>query len=205
VAIVTNMGTMHFDLYCHLAPKTCENFVELCEKKYFKDTVFHRLIKGFMVQGGDPTATGRGGTSYFGSTFEDEFSDKMLTHSTRGMLSMANSGRDTNGSQFFITFKKLEHLDRKHTVFGKLTKGFNALDKIELMDTNKVDPAKKDRPDKDVTIIDTVILSNPYRKAIVHLLRQDWHVHHRLRNQFLREKKDAMDKNINKQFMKIKE
>ena len=89
---------MHFELYCYLAPKTCENFLELCSNRYYKGTKFHRLIKGFMVQGGDPTGTGRGGQSYFGNKFKDEFSEKMLTHSQRGMLSMANSGPNTNSS-----------------------------------------------------------------------------------------------------------
>ena len=186
--VLTTLGPLYFDLYCHLAPKTCENFLELCNKKYYKGTKFHRLIKGFMIQGGDPSGTGKSGQSYFGRKFEDEISDKMLKHSQRGMLSMANSGPNTNGSQFFITFKKAEHLDRRHTVFGKLVKGFGTLDQMEEQKVGDKDEDKH-RPAASIEIIDTIVLHNPFRQAIAELLKQDWKVHHQNRNEELARKR----------------
>lgn len=128
-----------------------------------------------MIQGGDPTSTGKGGESYFGSKFEDECRDpeKRLGHSQRGMLSMANSGRDTNGSQFFITFKKVPHLDGKHTVFGKVTKGFLVLDEIENIET---DAQNGNRPIKDLKIEQTLVINNPYRKTITDILQTDFKI-----------------------------
>ena len=174
VVVVTNLGSIEFEIYCGKAPKTAENFLELCERKYYNNTVFHRLIKDFMVQGGDPTSTGKGGESYFGAKFEDECLDpeKRLSHSQRGMLSMANAGRNTNGSQFFITFKKAAHLDGKHTVFGKIKKGFVTLDDIEKQET---DPSTN-RPVKEIKILETIVKHNPYRKTIDEILKADYKI-----------------------------
>jgi len=122
VSLTTNMGKLNLELHCDIVPKTCENFIGLCKKDYYKGTKFHRLIKNFMVQGGDPTGTGTGGESLWGGTFKDEFAFN-LGHGERGVLSMANSGTDTNKSQFFITFRSCPHLNRKHTVFGKVAAG----------------------------------------------------------------------------------
>lgn len=176
VAIVTNFGPLQFEIWCHRAPKTCENFLELCQRKYYNDVPFHRLIKGFMLQGGDPTGTGKGGESYFGTQFEDECLDssKRASHSQRGRLSMANKGRHTNGSQFFILFSKAEHLDGRHTVFGQLTSGYNILDKIEEIETDGAD-----KPKQEVKITSTIVLSNPYRKTIAEILKKDWLILHK--------------------------
>ena len=124
-----------------------------------------------MIQGGDPTGTGSGGISYFGEQFEDECDnpDKRLSHSQRGLLSMANKGPGTNGSQFFITMTKLPHLDGKHTVFGKLTSGFNVLDLLEATPSDS-----KNMPTTDLIIENTVVISNPFRKVISELLFKDW-------------------------------
>jgi cyclophilin family peptidyl-prolyl cis-trans isomerase len=124
-----------------------------------------------MIQGGDPTGTGSGGISYFGEQFEDEYDnpDKRLSHSQRGLLSMANKGPGTNGSQFFITMTKLPHLDGKHTVFGKLTSGFNVLDLLEATPTDS-----KNTPTADLEIENTVVIYNPFRKVISELLFKDW-------------------------------
>ena len=97
VKFATNYGNFVAEIHCDKVPKTGENFIELCESKYYKGTKFHRLIKGFMIQGGDPDGTGRGGVSYFGKKFEDEFHPS-IPHLGRGILSMANSGENTNGS-----------------------------------------------------------------------------------------------------------
>lgn len=98
VQIVTSLGAMNIELFANFVPKTCENFIELCERKYYNNTKFHRLIPNFMVQGGDPTGSGRGGESIFGKPFEDEFHPK-LSHNGPGILSMANAGKNTNKSQ----------------------------------------------------------------------------------------------------------
>lgn len=117
--MLTNHGPLVIELEASKVPKTCENFLELCETGYYKGTKFHRLIKNFMIQGGDPTGTGRSGSSIYGDKFEDEF-HPTLPHLGRGVLSMANSGTNTNGSQFFISFKSCSHLDGVHSVFGKV-------------------------------------------------------------------------------------
>lgn len=110
--------------------RTSWNFIQLCKSDYYNGTKFHRLVPSFIVQGGDPTGTGRGGESAFKSKFKDEF-DTRLKHDGRGVVSMANSGANTNGSQFFFTFQEAKHLDLKHSVFGKIVGGLSILDKIE--------------------------------------------------------------------------
>ena len=124
----TEKGTMVFELFPEEAPKTVNNFVFLAKQGYYDGVTFHRVLEGFMAQGGDPTGTGRGGPGY---RFEDEFSDK--THEA-GALSMANAGPNTNGSQFFITFVPVHQLDGKHTVFGQLIDGWDVLNSIRLRD-----------------------------------------------------------------------
>ncbi|KAK8944999.1 Peptidyl-prolyl cis-trans isomerase-like 2 [Platanthera zijinensis] len=109
------------------------NFLALCASCYYDGTIFHRNIKGFMIQGGDPTGTGKGGTSIWGKKFSDEIRES-LKHNARGMLSMANSGPNTNGSQFFITYAKQPHLNGLYTIFGKVIHGFEVLDIMEKDD-----------------------------------------------------------------------
>jgi len=121
--IATDLGDIEIELYADRAPKTVNNFVFLARDGYYDGVTFHRVIKGFMAQGGDPTGTGRGGPGY---RFDDEF-DPSLRHDGPGVLSMANAGPGTNGSQFFITFGPTPHLDDKHTVFGRVTKGMDVV------------------------------------------------------------------------------
>nr|XP_035954436.1 peptidyl-prolyl cis-trans isomerase-like 3 isoform X3 [Halichoerus grypus] len=118
VTLHTDVGDIKIEVFCERTPKTCENFLALCASNYYNGCIFHRNIKGFMVQTGDPTGTGRGGNSIWGKKFEDEYSE-YLKHNVRGVVSMANNGPNTNGSQFFITYGKQPHLDMKYTVFGK--------------------------------------------------------------------------------------
>jgi peptidyl-prolyl cis-trans isomerase-like 3 len=107
-----------------------QNFLALCASGYYDGTIFHRNIKGFMIQGGDPTGTGRGGNSIWGRKFNDEIRES-LKHNARGILSMANSGPNTNGSQFFISYAKQPHLNGLYTIFGRVIHGFETLDVME--------------------------------------------------------------------------
>eukprot|EP00746_Dinoflagellata_sp_MGD_P013457 gnl/MRDRNA2_/MRDRNA2_129086_c0_seq1.p1 gnl/MRDRNA2_/MRDRNA2_129086_c0~~gnl/MRDRNA2_/MRDRNA2_129086_c0_seq1.p1 ORF type:complete len:175 (+),score=29.16 gnl/MRDRNA2_/MRDRNA2_129086_c0_seq1:76-600(+) len=129
VSIFTTMGEIEVELYWHHAPRTCKNFFELAKKGYYDGTPFHRIIRDFMIQGGDPTGTGRGGESIYGKTFEDEIHPG-LKHTGAGVISMANSGPDSNGSQFFITLAPTPFLDGKHTIFGRVHKGMKVVQKM---------------------------------------------------------------------------
>jgi len=124
--IETNKGVIELELYPKHAPKTVNNFVFLARKGFYDGVSFHRVISNFMIQGGDPTGTGAGGPGY---SFEDEVADNPLTHET-GVISMANAGPNTNGSQFFITHSPQPHLNGKHTVFGKVVSSQNVVDSI---------------------------------------------------------------------------
>ncbi len=121
--ISTDLGDIVLELYADKVPSTVNNFVFLAREGFYDGCTFHRVIKDFMVQGGDPTGTGRGGPGY---TFGDEFHPK-LKHDAAGVLSMANAGADTNGSQFFITHVATPHLDGKHTVFGRVVEGMDVV------------------------------------------------------------------------------
>jgi len=130
VTMETTQGTIEIDLFPEYAPKTVNNFVFLAREGFYDGVTFHRVISNFMIQGGDPTGSGRGGPGY---RFEDEFDGNPLRHET-GVLSMANAGPNTNGSQFFITHGPQPHLDNRHTVFGKVTKGQKVVDSIRQGD-----------------------------------------------------------------------
>ncbi len=148
----TNFGEFETELFPRQVPKTVENFVGLATQGYYNGVTFHRVIDQFMIQGGDPTGTGRGGESYWGGTFEDEFSPE-LKHDSPGILSMANAGPNTNGSQFFITLVPTPWLDGKHSVFGKVIKGLDVVEKIGKVKTIK----PYDKPINDVVIESIVI------------------------------------------------
>lgn len=151
----TNMGEIGLELHCDMAPRTCTNFLGLAEAGKYDGSKFHRLIPTFMIQGGkgDPD------DSLWGGPFVDEFDDR-LTHDSEGILSMANSGPRTNKRQFFLTFAPASHLDRKHSVFGRVIQG-----KDVLREMKKVPTDKKDRPVHDITIIGITVLVNPAREA----------------------------------------
>ena len=147
----TNMGTFEVELYAKECPETVWNFINLAEGRqetekggnYYDGLTFHRVIKGFVIQGGCPQGTGTGGPGY---KFKDEF-DSSLSHDREGMLSMANAGPGTNGSQFFVTLAPTPHLDSKHSVFGKVIKGIDIVRKIESCKTGG-----GDRPVDDVVM-----------------------------------------------------
>src|SRR5215217_947220 len=138
----TNHGDITLELFDEDAPKTVENFKKLAGDNFYNGVIFHRVIKDFMIQGGDPTGTGRGGPGY---TFEDEFNDNKIV---RGALAMANAGPNTNGSQFFIvTTDAAPWLDGKHTVFGRVTSGMDVVDQLEVLPTDG-----RDRPQEPAVI-----------------------------------------------------
>lgn len=152
VAVIkTNMGTIEVELFADKTPKTVENFVGLANKGYYNGVIFHRVIKNFMIQGGDPTGTGRGGASFWGGKFEDEIVPS-LKHEGPGILSMANAGPNTNGSQFFITLVPTPWLDGKHTVFGKVITGMDVVYAIGETKTGERDKPVSDVVMESVTI-----------------------------------------------------
>lgn len=128
--IQTNRGAIVVEFYPEYAPVTVNNFVALARDGYYDGIIFHRVIPNFMIQGGDPTGTGRGGPGY---NFKDEFEGNPLRHGSK-MMSMANAGPGTNGSQFFITHSPQPHLDNRHTVFGKVIEGEDVVDMIRQGD-----------------------------------------------------------------------
>lgn len=144
VIMKTTMGTIKLRLFPEFAPKTVENFIGLAEKNYYDDIIFHRVIPDFMIQGGDPSGTGRGGESLWGGKFEDEFNPNLTN--IRGALSMANAGPGTNGSQFFIVQKQggTDWLDGAHTVFGQVFDGMDVVDKIANAERDAMDKPLED-------------------------------------------------------------
>jgi peptidyl-prolyl cis-trans isomerase B (cyclophilin B) len=145
----TNQGDITLELFDEDAPKTVDNFRKLAGDNFYNGVIFHRVIKDFMIQGGDPTGTGRGGPGY---TFEDEFNDNKVV---RGALAMANAGPNTNGSQFFIvTTEAAPWLDGKHTVFGRVVDGMEVVDKIEGSNTDANDKPLDEARIESVTLSD---------------------------------------------------
>jgi peptidylprolyl isomerase len=152
VVFETQYGNIEIKLYPDVAPKTCENFVGLVQKKYYDGILFHRVIKSFMLQGGDPTGTGAGGESIWGKPFADECSSK-LKFDRPGLLAMANRGPNTNGSQFFITTVPTPWLHMKHTIFGEVVEGYGVVQSIEKTKT------LSDRPVEPIKILRAYIKS----------------------------------------------
>jgi len=152
VAVIkTNKGTFEIKLFPDKTPTTVENFVGLAEKGYYNGIIFHRVIDKFMIQGGDPTGTGMGGESFWGSKFEDEFSPE-LQFTKEGILAMANSGPGTNGSQFFITLAPTPWLNNHHSIFGEVIKGMDIVRAI-----GKAKTGAQDKP-VDKIVMETVTI-----------------------------------------------
>ena len=148
-AIQTNHGTIRFELLESDAPKTTENFITLAERGYYDGVIFHRVIKGFMIQGGDPTGTGRGGESAWGGRFNDEIDPSSAIYQRgykKGTVAMANAGPNTNGSQFFIMHADYP-LPPSYTIFGRVTDGLDVVDAIAASQTDR-----NDRPASEVKI-----------------------------------------------------
>mmetsp|Transcript_18098 Transcript_18098/g.29732 ORF Transcript_18098/g.29732 Transcript_18098/m.29732 type:complete len:162 (+) Transcript_18098:101-586(+) len=147
VLLETSLGPIGLELYWDHAPRTCRNFVELARRGYYDGVIFHRIIPDFMIQGGDPTGTGRGGESIYGKHFEDEIT-RDLKHTGAGVLSMANAGANTNGSQFFLTLAPTPWLDGKHTIFGRVNTGMQVVKRLGSVQTGP-----NDRPLQEVSTL----------------------------------------------------
>jgi peptidyl-prolyl cis-trans isomerase A (cyclophilin A) len=149
--LVTSCGTIEIELFADRAPRTVDNFVALAKDGFYDGTIFHRVIAGFMIQGGDPQGTGFGGPGY---EFEDEI-DPAASFDSDGILAMANAGPDTNGSQFFITLAPATHLDGNHTIFGRVTVGLDVVHAIGLLPTGAADDPQPAVYVESVTIIES--------------------------------------------------
>ena len=157
VLLETSVGDIEIELWSRECPKAARNFVQLCMENYYAKTKFHRVIKDFIVQGGDPTGTGHGGESIYGTPFKDEFHSR-LRFCRRGLVAMANSGKDDNGSQFFITMGPTQELQNKHTVFGKVV-GDTVYNMLRLQEGIVED----DKPINPHKILKTKVLINPFK------------------------------------------
>ncbi|RHZ79257.1 hypothetical protein Glove_150g39 [Diversispora epigaea] len=188
VRIATNLGNLNVELFCDKSPRACYNFIMLSKKDYYNGTIFHRKIKNFMIQGGDPTGTGKGGESYWKKEFPDEFKSN-LSHNERGLLSMANRGKNTNTSQFFFTFRPCTYLNNKHTIFGKLVGGSEVLDKMESVLTDG-----SDRPLDEIKITEVTVFVDPYEEY-----------NKRLERKLSRQKDDSSEKKKTKSLKDEKE
>ena len=153
--IHTSLGDIKVELFCEQVPSVCFNFLALAASGYYDGSRFHRLLPGFMVQGGDPTGKGKGGESIWGGKFADQF-HLAVKHDKKGVLSMANKGPNSNGSQFFFTFSPQPHLDNVYSAFGQVVEGLQVLDMIE-----KVPVGKKNRPEEPILIKTITIHANP--------------------------------------------
>ncbi|XP_075397196.1 spliceosome-associated protein CWC27 homolog [Tenrec ecaudatus] len=161
VLLKTTAGDIDIELWSKEAPKACRNFIQLCLEAYYDNTIFHRVVPGFIVQGGDPTGTGTGGDSIYGAPFKDEFHSR-LRFNRRGLVAMANAGPHDNGSQFFFTLGRADELNNKHTIFGKVT-GDTVYNMLRL---TEVDIDDEERPRNPHKIKSSEVLFNPFDDII---------------------------------------
>lgn len=162
----TTQGALNIELDTEFAPRAVWNFVHLAKKGYYDNVSFHRNIRRFMIQGGDPSGTGRGGSSIWGQPFKDEFGQSPLRHTKRGVLSMANKGRNTNTSQFFVTYDAAAHLDNKHTIFGRvIDEGEAGVESVETLDALEAVPTdEKDTPLETCEIEEVSVFVDPFEE-----------------------------------------
>ncbi|KAI5449933.1 Peptidyl-prolyl cis-trans isomerase cyp10 [Naganishia albida] len=156
VTLHTNLGDLKIEVFCESTPKAAKNFLALCAAGVYDNNIFHRNIKTFMIQTGDPTGTGKGGQSIYGAPFEDEIRPT-LKFNARGIVACANAGPNTNKSQFFITYGKQPSLDGKYTIFGKVIDGADST--LDAMEKVPVNP--KHRPLQEIKLLSVTIHANP--------------------------------------------
>ncbi|XP_062510811.1 spliceosome-associated protein CWC27 homolog [Corticium candelabrum] len=166
ILLYTTCGEIEVELWSKETPKTCRNFVQLCLEGYYDGTIFHRIVAGFIIQGGDPTGTGEGGESIYGPSFRDEFHQR-LRFVRRGLVGMASNGPNTNGSQFFFTLDRADELNKRHTLFGKVA-GNTVFNMLRLAE-KEIGPG--DRPLDPPKIIKTEVLSNPFDDIVPREIR----------------------------------
>ncbi|KAL7672334.1 hypothetical protein ACOME3_007223 [Neoechinorhynchus agilis] len=147
VTLETTLGSLVIELYWDHAPRSCRNFAELSKRNFYNGCLFHRVIRGFLIQSGDPTGTGKGGTSIYGKSFDDEIHPD-LKFTGAGIIACANAGPNTNGSQFFITLSPAQHLDGKYSIFGRVQSGMGVVKKIGI-----VEVSENNVPMIDITIL----------------------------------------------------
>ncbi len=165
VVIETSLGTFEAELYRADAPKTVENFVRLAEKKYFNGIIFHRVSKGFVIQGGDPTGTGSGGKSIYGGEFADELNPQAPSYKAgylKGVLAMANRGPNTNTSQFFVMLQDVPRMPKNYTIFGKVIKGIEVVEKIGEVDITPQMGPRDGKPKVDVVMKSVTVRHEPF-------------------------------------------
>ncbi|KAL8784677.1 MAG: hypothetical protein Q9195_008938 [Heterodermia aff. obscurata] len=162
----TKLGALTLELLPEHAPKAVWNFIQLSRRGYYTSTCFHRNIRNFMIQGGDPTGTGKGGTSCWGKNFADEFEGPLSHALGRGLVSMANKGKDTNGSQFFVLYRPAKHLDRKHTIFAKVVGGEGGDGMEVLARLEAVQVGEGDRPVEEMRIEGVDVLVDPFEEFL---------------------------------------
>ncbi|XP_078074412.1 spliceosome-associated protein CWC27 homolog isoform X3 [Mustelus asterias] len=167
VLLKTTAGDIDIELWSKEAPKACRNFIQLCLEGYYDNTIFHRVVPGFIVQGGDPTRTGTGGESIYGKPFKDEFHSR-LRFNRRGLVAMANAGPHDNGSQFFFTLGPADELNNKHTIFGKVT-GDTIYNILRLAE---VEIDKDERPISPHKIKSTEVLHNSFDDIVPRVLKK---------------------------------
>lgn len=155
VVLRTNLGEITLELYDDHAPRTCKNFRELAKRGYYRNVLWHRIIPDMMCQSGDPTGSGRGGTSIYGPYFDDEIHPE-LRFVGAGILAMANAGPNTNSSQFFITLAPTPYLDGKNTIFGRVSNGLSVVRRLGSVATDS-----QDRPKEDVKIYEALVIDEP--------------------------------------------
>lgn len=163
----TTVGDIDIELWAKETPKTCRNFIQLCLEGYYDNTIFHRIVKGFIAQGGDPNGDGSGGESIYGEPFKDEFHQR-LRFSRRGIVAMANSAKDDNASQFFFTLAATPELQNKHTIFGKIV-GDTVFNMLKLEEGVIVD----ERPEYPNRIIKIEVLNNPFPDIVPREKKKD--------------------------------
>uniref|UniRef100_A0A6B2L5H7 PPIase cyclophilin-type domain-containing protein n=1 Tax=Arcella intermedia TaxID=1963864 RepID=A0A6B2L5H7_9EUKA len=161
VVLHTTVGPLDIELWSTQVPKACRNFIQLCLEGYYDGTIFHRIVKDYLVQGGDPTGSGTGGESIYGEPFKDEFHSR-LRFSHRGIVSCASFGRDQNGSQFFITLGPAPELDKRNTIFGKVT----GESLFNLLNMNSLEVDGNERPKKPPVIKRVEVLWNPFEDIV---------------------------------------
>lgn len=168
VLLRTTVGDIDIELWSRECPKACRNFIQLCMEGYYNNTIFHRVVKDFIVQGGDPLGDGTGGESIYGQTFKDEFHSR-LRYNRRGLVGMANSDKDDNASQFFFTMGPTPELQNKNTLFGKVT-GDTIFNMLKL-EEGEVD--HNERPMYPHKILKTEILKNPFDDIVPRELKRE--------------------------------